>query len=325
MKGAILVTGASGFIGRRLSARLLKDGARLRCLLRPGSPVPPGLSGAEVVRGDLLDRESLKPAFAGIRAVFHCAALVRPRGLAARRAGLEKAFFSVNSDGAYSAAAAAAAAGAEVFVHLGSIAAQGPGLALREDSPCAPLTVYGRSKLASEDAVRAGIAASRCRLVTARLAMIYGKDSPSWGLFFSALRRGLLPLPGRGSNRLSVCWAESLADALLLLAGRGADGRTYTVSEGSSSWSELAAYSAAAIGKKPLILKVPHWPLGLVSRACEAAGRAAGLAFPACNYIAENGAFEEAFSDWEHDVSELRALGWSPRLSTPEALAAELR
>ncbi len=325
MRGKILITGASGFIGRRLSARLLADGAQLRCLLRPGSPVPPELSGAETARGDLLDKESLKRAADGMNAVFHCAALVRPRGLAVARAGLEKAFFSVNADGARNAASAAAAAGAGVFVHLGSIAAQGPGLALREDSPCAPLTLYGRSKLAGEDAVRSGLAASPCRLVTARLAMIYGKDSPSWSLFFSAVRRGLLPLPGRGLNKLSVCWAESLVDALLLLAGRGAGGGTYTVSEGSSSWSDLAAFSAAALGKKPLVLKVPARPLGLASKACQAAGRAAGLAFPAFNYLAENGSFKEAVSDWEHDVSKLRALGWNPRLSTSEALAAELR
>lgn len=326
MTGKILITGAAGFIGRRLSARLLRNGARTRCLLRPLTPVPAELSGAEIVRGDLLDQGSLKKAAAGVSAVINCAALVRPGGLAVSAAALERAFFSANRDGAFNAAAAASEAGAGVFLHLSSISAQGPGFSLREEDPCRPLTLYGRSKLASEKAAAEGVpAGSACRLVIARPAMIYGKDSPSWGKFFAAVRGGLAAVPGRGTNTLSVCWAESLVDALLLLAEKGEDRGTYTVSEGPRSWEEMVRLSAEALGVKVRLLRVPERPLALLSSLAGAMLRPAGLAVPAANYLAEPGSFREAVSRWSHDTSKLYSLGWSPRLPTGQALAAELR
>ncbi len=325
MKGKILVTGASGFIGRRLVRRLLQSGADVRCLLRPAAPVHAALRGAEIARGDLLDRASLAAAARGARAVVHCAALVRPQWAVVTRGRLEREYFAVNAGGTLNAARAAEEAGAGLFLHLSSIAAQGPGVSLRESDPCRPLTLYGRSKLASEEAALKGVPpGSGCRLVIARPAMIYGADSPSWGRFFSAVRGGLVPLPGRGHNTLSVCWAENLVDALLLLAEKGEDRGVYAVSEGPRSWEEMALLSAAALGVKPRLLRVPERPLGLLSAASAAALRAAGLVVPSVNYIAEPGSFREAVSSWGHDVSRLAGLGWTPRLDTRAALAAEL-
>ena len=321
----ILVTGAAGFIGRRLTERLLKGGAEVRCLLRHFSAIPRGLSGAELVQGDLLDSGSLKAAMEGVSTVYHCAALVRPAGFAVSRAGLEKRLFSVNADGAGNAAAEACAAGAGVFIHLSSIAAQGPGWSLRENDYCRPLTMYGRSKLASEAAAADGIAeGGPCRLVIARPAMIYGKDSPSWGKFFACIKGGLVPVPGRGGNTLSVCWIENLIDALILLAQRGKNRETYTVSEGPRSWEDMAALAAAAMGARARVMQVPRRPLSLLSFLAAAALRPTGLALPALNYLTEPGSLREAIADWGHDTTKLNSLGWTPRLTTAEALSAEL-
>jgi len=297
----------------------------VRCLLRGSSPEPDTLRGAELVRGDLLDRDSLKAALDGVSTVYHCAALVRPAGIAVSSSGLERDFFSINRDGTFNAAEAAAAAGAEVFLHLSSISAQGPGPGLREDAPCRPLTLYGRSKLASEAAAAACIpAGGACRLTICRPAMIYGKDSPSWGRFFAAAKAGLVPVPGSGRNTLSVCWAESLVDALLLLAEKGRDREIYNISEGPRSWEELAGLAAAALGVRARLLRVPELPLRALSSLAGAALRSAGLALPRFNYLAEPGAFREAVSGWEHDTAKLRALGWTPRLPTAAALANEI-
>ncbi len=322
--GKILITGAAGFIGRRLAARLRKEGAEVRCLLHGLSPARKELSGTEIIRGDLLDKSSLKAALRGVSLVYHCAALVRPCGLVTSASRLEKDFFSINSEGTFNVARAAARAGTTVFLHISSIAAQGPGIDLRETEPCHPLTIYGRSKLASEAAARAGIqAAGVCRLVIARPAMIYSGDSPNWGKFFSAVKAGLVLIPGAGKNTLSVCWAESLLDALSLLAEKGKDRETYTISEGQRSWVEMARLASKAMGVRTWLLNLPERPLSFISSMAGAALGKAGLALPAFNYLAEPGSFREAVSDWGHDTEKLRALGWTPRLSTAAALAAE--
>lgn len=320
----ILVTGAAGFIGRRLVSRLLKNGADTRCLLHPSSPVPEQLSGAEIIRGDLADRDGLQAAFKDVSSVFHCAALVRPAGSVVSAARLEKSFFSANRDGTFNAARAASLAGAGVFVHLSSISAQGPGHALSENGGCRPLTLYGRSKLASERAALEGIPpGGTCRLVISRPAMIYGADSPSWRKFFYAVKRGLVPVPGSGRNTLSVCCVENLLDALLLLAGRGEDRGIYTISEGRRSWEEMALLAAEALGTKTRLLRIPEGPLGRLSSLSGGLLDQAGLALPALRYLTEHGSFLEAVASWGHDTARLRALGWTPRLSTAGALKDE--
>ena len=318
----ILITGAAGFIGRRLARRLAAAGRTVRCLLRPGTPAP---AGTCAVYGELLDAESLKRAAAGADIVYHAGALVRPRAMFAGRTALEKDYFRTNEEGTGKMAAAAAAAGAAVFLHLSSMAAMGPGRALREDSPCRPLTMYGRSKLASEKAALSAIPpGGRTRLVITRPAMIYGSDSPSWRRLFTAIRSGTAPLPGDGKQLLSVCWIESLLDALELLAERGADRAVYSISDGSLSAESLVRLSAAAMGLETGIFRIPAAPLKALSSFIDTVTAFFGASLPRFNYLAEPGALREALSDWEHDTSGLRSLGWKPRLSHELALAAEL-
>src|SRR5256885_12106388 len=90
-----LVTGATGFIGRHVARRLVREGRPVRVLCRPGSEgrLPSEIVGAaEIAIGDLRDRESLLRACAGTARVFHCAGHVSDWGS-------QETFFAMNVQG----------------------------------------------------------------------------------------------------------------------------------------------------------------------------------------------------------------------------------
>ncbi len=154
-----LVTGGQGFVGSHLCARLVAQGHRVRVLARPSSDLG-NLAGVdvEVVRGDVTQPASLPSAVAGCDVIFHVAGALK--GLR------EQDLFRVNADGTRNLLAAAAGARPRPsrFVYVSSVAAAGPspgGSAPRtEEMPLQPLTWYGHSKLAGENAVRADAQAS---------------------------------------------------------------------------------------------------------------------------------------------------------------------
>ena len=116
----VLVTGATGFIGGNLARELCARGYEVRALVRPGSSVLTiEDTSVERVEGDILDRESVKRAASGCRAVFHCAAAYTfwskdPQGV--RRANVE---------GTVNVLQCAAAAGAERIVYTSTVSTIG--------------------------------------------------------------------------------------------------------------------------------------------------------------------------------------------------------
>src|SRR4051794_37486279 len=110
----ILITGASGFLGRRLAEMLLARGEPVRLLLRPGSHLAPGLDGdrSEVVRCEFDDIDGIDGAMAGIRTIHNCAGLSSDWGRWA-------AFRAANADNVSRLLEAARRAGTiERFVHV---------------------------------------------------------------------------------------------------------------------------------------------------------------------------------------------------------------
>ena len=129
------VTGAGGFVGRRLVHHLREQGRAVRGIVRSTQDVRVLRdAGCEVAIADVREPASLRQAFAGAGAVIHLVAIIRERGA--------ETFDAVNQAGAAGAAAAAREAGVDRFVHLGALGA-GP-----------QATRYLRSKWLGEEAVR---------------------------------------------------------------------------------------------------------------------------------------------------------------------------
>ena len=141
----ILATGASGFLGRAVVRALQDAGHTVRTLQRR----PSGVDGTEDRLGSVTDPDAVASALDGVDAVMHVAAVTK---------GLKRDdYFRVNHFGTRQLVEAAVAAGVERFVHCSTLAAAGPMRngrpSVEEDEP-RPVSLYGTSKLAGEEAVR---------------------------------------------------------------------------------------------------------------------------------------------------------------------------
>ncbi len=99
----ILVIGASGFVGRRLTQTLLADGHRVRCFARDLTKIADlAAAGAEVVRGDITDAVSISVSMAGVGAVY-----ISMHTLSAQPGAADRGFMDVEATGIGNIVAAA--------------------------------------------------------------------------------------------------------------------------------------------------------------------------------------------------------------------------
>lgn len=166
----ILVTGATGKVGSRLSKRLAQRGDRVRALVRDVKRAADlQEAGIELAEGDLLNPDSLAAAVRGIDAVIHCAAFFR--GATAEQA------HAVNDLGTQHIASAARAAAVKrfVFTSTGLVYGGNAGRLACEDDPCTPSEAYPVSKLAAE---RFLLALEAFDVRVLRLPFVYGDGDP---------------------------------------------------------------------------------------------------------------------------------------------------
>lgn len=253
----VLVTGGTGFIGRRLVAAVQAQGARVRVLVRPGRAIPTDGSGLETVVGDLADAASLAHACAGMDTVIHAA------GFAHADAGDVVDFadqhWAVNAHGTFQLLDAAVASGVQRFIFLSSSKAVGePGprcVDERWDAP--PETPYGLAKRAAEERVLAAGRASGLHAVNLRPVLVYGPEMKgNLARLVAAVQHGTFPpLPETG-NRRSLVHVDDVAQAVLLaVAHPAAAGQSYFVTDGQPySGRELYAMIRQALGRP-----VPRW------------------------------------------------------------------
>jgi nucleoside-diphosphate-sugar epimerase len=313
-----LVTGASGFIGRALVARLAASGAPVLALVR--DPARAGdlaaLPGVELVRGDLRDRGLLRGLTARAGLVYHLAGLTSARG--------RDEFMAVNGEatGALAAAAAAAPAPPKI-VFVSSLAAAGPRPAARparEEDPPAPVTAYGESKLLGEELLRREGRGVRWTVV--RPPWVYGPGDRATLALFRLAARGFFPNVRGGCMEISLVHVDDLVGALVL-AGEAAraDGRVYYAADG-------AAHTIAELGRALLAARgggravpVPGAVFRLLGLAGEASARLMGRP----PLLGRDKACEGLQQGWVCDDARIRReLGYRSCVALAEGVAATL-
>jgi nucleoside-diphosphate-sugar epimerase len=248
-----LVTGATGFVGSHVAEALARRGDAVSVLARSAERAAPlAPLGVRVALGTLDDEAALAAAARDAEVVYHLAGLT---------AGTEADLQRVNAEGTRRLlrAVRAAAPALARFVLVSSQAALGPsrpGERLSEDAPCHPLTAYGRSKLAGEEAVRAE---AGIPWTIVRPPAVYGPRDREFLTMFAMIRRGVAPVFGAGAQKLSLVCAPDLADAIVRAGTtEGVAGRTYHAAHVEVvTTRELALAIGAALGRRPVIIPVP--------------------------------------------------------------------
>lgn len=250
----VLVTGASGVIGRPLTTALAGAGFTVRAAIRdPDSRDFP--AAVEVVRiGDLAAPHDWSPLLAGMDAVVHLA------GIAHIGTGFsEAAYDRINRVATAEFARAAAQSGIKRFVFTSSIRAQAGTHAdhpLSENDPPRPTEPYGRSKLAAEQAVRAaGVPYTILRPV-----LVYTPDAKGNLASLIRLARSPLPVPFRRlSNRRSLLAVDNLIAAVrFALEDPRAENETFIVADPQAvNVADIVTICRAAMGRGAGLISMP--------------------------------------------------------------------
>jgi nucleoside-diphosphate-sugar epimerase len=314
----VLVTGSNGFIGSHLAAWLAGRGHDVACLVRRTSRTG-SLEGLPISRvtGDIRDRDSLGPAVRGRDWIFHVAGIVS--------APDRKTYFEVNTEGTRNLVQACLTTGApdlRKFVFVSSMAAAGPsppGESLNEDSPCRPVSDYGRSKLAAEEIVLA--ARGRLPVTAIRPPNVLGPRQKELADAIRLMRFRLRPVIGTEETKTSVVSVEDLARALVLAAEDPRSvGRVYYVTDGGAyTWREITAAIAEAVGVRRFYLPVPYAAQYALAASAEAFARLRGT-HP---LISRELVATARRDSWVCDGSRIRReLGFEPRMDMRAAVQA---
>jgi predicted dehydrogenase/nucleoside-diphosphate-sugar epimerase len=312
-----LVTGASGFLGRALVARLLSNGESIRILARCAVPGLEGNPQVHVVRGDLGDPEAVERAVEGVELVYHVGAGMR---------GVVEAFECGTVWGTKNVVAACLRHGIGRLVYVSSLsvldqAGHRKGVPITESSPVEPHPelrgAYSQTKLIAENLVLDAIRNQNLPAVILRPGQIFGpgaeKTPPS----------GVIGLTGRwlvmGSGRLplNLVYVEDVVDALLLAATQpDVSGRLFQLVDPATLTQREYIEAAQRYGSAPRVSYVPKLALYTLALGMELVGRMLRRNVPLSRYKLQSLAPISPF-----DGSAARNnLGWTPAVGTREGL-----
>jgi nucleoside-diphosphate-sugar epimerase len=299
---ACLVTGATGFIGRRLCKHLQDSGWHVRAVMRVRSDGP----WNESLVVDLAE-DSLPPEMCqGVNTVFHLAG--KAHAVTASLAD-EASYTRINVESTRKLLELARVAGVSRFVFFSSVKAMGErGTGEDESAVPRPETAYGRSKREAERLVLEGGYVPEP--VVLRLAMVYGPTRKgNLPRMIEAISRGRFPpLPDTHNKRSMVHVGDVVQAALLAADHPAAIGKTYLVTDGRSySTRQIYEWICEALGRQP-----PGWCLPLpLLRLMAWAGDGIGALFGR-RFIFDSGALEKLIgSSWYNSERIARELGFS--------------
>ena len=274
----VLITGATGFIGGSLVRHWASNGqVRVLAMARD---VERGRRlrdwGAEVVQGDLMDRESLERACHDCDEVVHAGAWVGTWGD-------ERLINATNVDGTRDLLAASADAGVRRFIHISSTGVYGSPKAhgVREDHPRRTTgQPYHDSKIGAEDeVVKAGERNPGLCTVILRPSHVFGPGSTHFTVRpLRMLLSGRAPLVAGGRFRFKPCWIGNLCAAIDAVAEADLpSGTALNITDGyTRSWRELFDRYAHLLGVEPRYINIPLPVARGLATAGETLGRVTG-------------------------------------------------
>src|SRR5215470_16113806 len=265
-----LVTGATGFVGANVTRRLVADGCRVRVLARPTSSLR-ALEGCpiQVVRGDIREPDSLRPAVEGCRLVFHVAADYR---LWARD---PSEIYRNNVEGTRAVMRAALASGVERVIYTSSVATLKPPLSGAADETARAeekdaIGVYKKSKIAAERLVEAMVRDENLPAVIVSPSTPVGprdvKPTPTGRVILEAARGHIPAFVDTGLNLVHV---EDVAAGHLSALELGRAGENYILGGENVALEDMLKAIAVLVKRPPPRIRLPRVPLFPIAYAAE--------------------------------------------------------
>jgi len=308
MSGAILITGATGFVGSALMRRLEREGQTpLRALVRrvPAGEHPRTEYCLMDDLGTLAPEQAL---FANVDTVIHLASRVHVMNETSQDP--LAAFRKVNVDGTLNLARAAARAGVRRFIFVSSIKVNGESTDGRQpftaDEQPDPQDPYGVSKREAEDALRQLAIDTSLEVVIVRPPLVYGPGvKANFRSMLGWLGKGV-PLPfGAINNARSLVALDNLVDLLVTcIQHPAAANQTFLVSDGRDlSTTQLLVRLGVALGKPARLLPIP-----------------AGWLRGAATLVGKGALGQRLCGSLRVDIVKTRELlGWTPPVSVDQA------
>lgn len=301
----VLVTGGSGFVGSHLAEKLAQNRVQVNLLVRKTSKIPFNIGPRiKVFYGDVTDRDSVKAAAQGVKAIYHLAGILRGSSL--------QKLNEVNAEGTRNVCETALGVKTlKRLVYVSSLSAAGPsrdGRPLKENLPCQPVSLYGLTKLKGEE-----IAITYSRkvpLTILRPGAVYGPRETDILAYFKMVRDGWVFLPSL-RQEVSFVYVADLVDAILL-AGQSpkAVGQTYYVSDGAAySWQDLTQKIGRSLNRNFRTISVPMPVVKGIAYLGEIAEKITGKA----TMLNVDKVKEAFYSHWICDNGKIRShLGFKP-------------
>jgi 2-alkyl-3-oxoalkanoate reductase len=296
----ILVTGATGFIGRNLVDALVQQNHDIYVLVRPTSDRRPlEGKGVKFIEADLSDERSLDALKnCSIEVIYHCAGLVEDKDL--------HKLYKTNVAGTDNICRYALGQRVKRVIYLSSVATVSGNeqVPLTEDLPYSSTNLYGLSKLEAESLVleyrRHGLP-----VVIMRPAMVYGEGEPhALDRIMRLLKCRLLPVVDGGTHRMHMAYIRNVVSALLLALsdGRFLQGTFFVADDEVLTQREVfSVLSRAVVKEDPVVLSSRITPL--------------------LTHLPFIGKKVRLFlKDRVYDISRLKALGYKPEYTAKEGL-----
>lgn len=325
---ASLVTGAAGFVGQAIVRRLLGEGERVRALTLPGDRRLPelralGTTGAlEIVEADVTIYDAIAPHCAGVKRVFHTAALVHGWHAWER-------YRAVNVGGTQNVARASTAARVERFVHVSTSDVFGIPRRAELMDETTPYGEWGEpyqdTKIEAERWLWQFSRESQLPLAVIYPGWVYGPgDEAFFPGLAAAIDEGVMMFWHR-DTRLAWAYIDNLADAIVLASTHpGAVGNGYLVydDDDGPTLEAVCARIAEIAGKRAPTRYIPYavaFGAAWLAQSVWKILRLRGAPFLFTNDVKAFG------SQWHFSNAKARReLGWSPRVSTADGMKAAL-
>ena len=314
----ILITGVNGFIGSHVAERLLKEGHKVRGLVRKTSDLSliEGLD-IQLFYGDITAPETLQQPLEGVDIVVHVAGLASDWGPYER-------FRRINVQGTQNIARAAAMAGVRRFVHISTVALHGFGhkQAVDEDFPMADtIFPYNESKKEAEKWLFEFAEQTAMEITAVRPGNVYGpRDHTFIDKYLEALEQGKIAYIDGGRHKTCPVYIENLVEGILLACfHERAKNEPFIITDGLDiTWKQFTDALADAMGLKRPKLSVPYGLVYALAWLMEMFYKLFRIQTPPLltRYRIMNGGRDYYFSI----EKARRILGYEPRIPLEEAV-----